>query len=616
VGPHTITATADRADNNVDNDVQDALSATTTLNVGDGQLFALRMVSPILNAIRVNPTTTAVETSFEPVVDPITGAFIPPNPDGTYSFTVTAIGTDRAGNPPLPGQSIEFGKIDAPTSGTIPPFFVFSGSLGDPEEGGSLFVAQDAVEGFGDDVTRPDEAVEPGDALATFGKLVPGNREHEAARVVASVVDDQTVTVEAPFNPNNSIGQIVDDGAVIPWVIGRSMVGSVDPSFVLDERGRGSVRLTYPINSLGSPLVLWSQGERLESGGTKTVADVNAIVFPGVAPLLLTAEPSVIPGNATVPVRLCVTDGLRAPINNIFVSGAITEGTATGTLDGFPMPTSTEDATGVNGAGCVVTLVTTTGMVPEGDSSTITFSVDEATAEVEVAPPGSALLVVSPSQVTDNTQSGFTRTISLELLNAAGEPVSGVGLVGSCDGGDGTLEISQSPGVTGADGRTTASVFVSMAGCSDSIGDDAFPRVGQCEFTTDSGTPVGVFTATGIDLRSTGPQVSPAPPNAACPPLTDTIDPTQLAVDVVDNRTTPTPAALVTSNPAGISCDAAGAGDCSATFSDATVVLEAPSGTAPIWSGDCTVSGSSARFAEVDLVAAGPTAVCLVTFND
>ncbi|HMA98203.1 MAG TPA: hypothetical protein VKO38_01970, partial [Wenzhouxiangella sp.] len=46
IGPHKITATADRADNNVDNDIQDALSAETTVNVGDGQLFALRMVSP------------------------------------------------------------------------------------------------------------------------------------------------------------------------------------------------------------------------------------------------------------------------------------------------------------------------------------------------------------------------------------------------------------------------------------------------------------------------------------------------------------------------------------------------------------------------------------------
>jgi hypothetical protein len=616
VGPHEITASVDRADNNVDNEIQDLLSAKTTVNVGDGQLFALRLVSPILNAIRVNPTTTSIETSFQPTVDPITGAFIPPDPDGTYSLTVTAVATDRAGNPPLPGQTVQFGKIDAPVSGTIPRFFVFSGAQGDPEEGGTLFSVVNPGENFGDDPTRPDEAVEPGDSLALFGKLVPGNREHEAARVVASVVDNSTVTVNAPFNRNDGIGRIVDDGPVIPWVIGRSQIGTVDPSFELDERGRGSVRLTYPINALGDPLVLWSQGERVEAGGTKTVADINAISFPGVAPLLLSATPSVVPGNATVPVRLCVTDGLRAPINGSFVRGAITDGTATGSLDGSPMPTLTEDATGTNGSGCLITELTTTGLVPDGESATVTFSIGGAQAEVEVAPPGSALLIVTPSQVTDNVPGGFTRQLDLRLLNAGGDPISGVGLVGSCDGGDGTLEISQAPGVTGSDGRTTASVFISMAACGETLGDDSFPRVGQCEFTTDTGTPIGLFTAVGIDLRTTQPQVSPLPPNPVCPPLPQPVQPTQLAVDVVDNRADPTPPALITSDPAGISCDADATGDCIATFTETTVVLEAPAGTAPVWSGDCAGITGSTRFAEVDLSAIDSTAVCLVTFND
>ncbi|MEE4638026.1 MAG: hypothetical protein V2J42_04745 [Wenzhouxiangella sp.] len=616
VGPHQVTALVDRADNNVDNDIQDSLSTQTTVNVGDGQLFALRLVSPILNAIRVNPTTTLIETSFEPTIDPITGAFIPPNPDGTYSLTVTAVATDRAGNPPLPGQLVQFGKIDAPVSSTIPRFFVFSGSQGDPEEGGTLFSVVNPGENFGDDPTRPDEAVEPGDSLALFGKLVPGNREHEAARIVSSVVDNRTVTVNAPFNRNDGIGRIVDDGPVIPWVIGRSLVGTVDSSFELDARGRGSIRLTYPINALGDPVVLWAQGERVESTATKTVADVNAVAFPGVAPLLLSATPSVVPGNATVPVRLCVTDGLRAPINGSFVRGAITEGTATGTLDGNPMPTLTEEATGTNGSGCLITELTTTGLLPDGDSATVTFSIGGAQAEVEVAPPGSALLIVTPSQVTDNVSGGFTRQLELRLLNAGGEPIAGVGLVGSCDGGDGTLEISQAPGVTGSDGRTTASVFISMAACGETIADDSFPRVGQCEFTTDTGTPIGLFTAVGIDLRTTQPQVSPLPPNPVCPPLPEPVQPTQLAVDVVDNRTDPTPPALVTSDPEGISCDAAATGDCIATFTETTVVLEAPAGTAPVWSGDCAGITGSTRFAEVDLSTIDTTAVCLVTFND
>ena len=616
-GLHRITATVDRADNNVDNDVQDALTEQTSIAVGDGRLFAVRLVSPILNAIRVNATTTDIETSFDPTVDPETGAFIPPNPDGTYSLTVTALATDRVGNPPLPGQSLRFGKIDAPLTPGIPALYVFSGTDGDPEEGGVLFTVDNPSEGFLDDPTRPDEAVEPGDTLALFGKLVPGNREHEAVRTVASVLDNVTLTVGDPFNPNDATGQIVDDGAVIPWVIGRSQVGVVDPTLVLDERGRGSVQLTYPINALGNPLVLWTQGERPEPAGLKTVADVNALVFPGVAPLILTASPSAVPGNATVPVRLCLTDGLRAPINGLFVTGSVTEGTASGSLDGVPMTTSTARASGTDGAGCLVTELTTTGLVPEGDSSTVTFSVGQAQASIEVAPPGAARLLVDPSFVTDNFQGSFTRQIELQLLNAAGEPISGVGLVGECDGGDGTLELINAPGVTDQDGRTGASVLVAMAGCGDSIADDSFPRTGQCEFTTSSGVPVGLFTAVGVDLRVFQSQLSPPPPAPFCPPLEveEEVGVTQLVVDVVDNRADGLDNVVV-SEPTGIACGTeTESSGCVATFSEPSVVLAAPSGTTPTWSGDCSVTSGSARFANVDLVAAGSTAVCLVTFD-
>lgn len=615
-GAHRIIASVDRADNNVDNDFQDALSAQTTVNVGDGRIFAVRLVSPILNALRVNPTTTAIETSFQPGVDPVTGAFIPPNPDGTYSLTVTVVATDQAGNPPLPGQPLSFGKIDAPTTATIPAMFVFSGPDGDPEEGGVLFTVTSPAEGFLDDPNRPDEAVEPGDTVALFGKLIPGNREHEAARTVASVIDDRTLTVDRPFNRNDGTGQIVDDGPVIPWVIGRSQVGVVDQNITLDERGRGSVQLTYPINALGEPLVLWVQGDRLETLGTKTVADVNPLVFPGVAPLILTASPSAVPGNATVPVRICARDGLRAPVTGLFIRGAITEGTATGSLDSSPMPTSTERATGTAGPGCVDTLVTTTGLVPEGDGATITFSVGDAQASIEVAPPGAARLLVEPSVVTDNIPGAFTRQLQLRLLNAAGEPIVGVGLVGSCDGGAGTLELQQAPGVTDQDGRTTAGVLISMAGCGDSLVDESFPRVGQCVFTTSSGVPEGLFTAVGIDLRAFQSQLSPPPPAPFCPPLEDEPTEATLSVNVIDNRGDPNLSSLVTSFPGAIICSAGG-GTCSDVFDGtvSNVTLVAPAGTQPSWVGDCSRDpAGEPNFGQV-AVAADAARFCTVVFE-
>lgn len=520
IGQHRITATVDRADNNVDNDIQDALSSQTTITVGDGQVFSIELVSPILNAILVNRTTADIETAFEGQVDPVSGAFIPPDSDGTYSFAVTALATDRVGNPALGGTTLSFGKIDSPLTVGLPSFLIFSGPDGDPEEGGVLFRATSPSEGFLDDPLRPDEAVEPGDTLVLFGKSVPGNREHEAARTIASVVDDRTVTVTRAFNPNDGTGAIVNDGDVIPWAIGRSQVGFIDGNLTLDSRGRGSVQLTYPINALGRPLVLWTQADRQEAGRVKTVADVNALFFPGVAPLVLTTQPSVVPGNTTVNVRLCATDALRAPINGLSIGGFI-EG-ASGSLDGRSMPTSTERVTGTAGAGCVLTELRTTGLVPEGDEATVTFFVGEAEAEVRVAPPGAATLDVNPSAVTDTILSTFSRQLTLTLRSGDGSPIAGVGLEGSCSASDGVLELQVPPGVTDQNGRTTATVLIGMAGCGDSALDPSFPRTGQCTFTTSSGSPIGLFTAIGIDLRNPGGAgVSPPPPASVCPPLDD-----------------------------------------------------------------------------------------------
>ncbi|TVS12682.1 MAG: hypothetical protein EA419_03870, partial [Wenzhouxiangella sp.] len=162
-GSHRITAKVDRADNNVDNDIQDGLSAETSINVGDGRLFALRLVSPVDDGIVVNPAVANFQTDVEQQLDPDTGEPVPPGPDGTYSYRVTVIATDRQGNPPLSGQPVSFGKVDSPVSAGNPAMFVFSGPDGDPEEGGLLFTVEDPADGFLNDPTGPSEVVEAGD---------------------------------------------------------------------------------------------------------------------------------------------------------------------------------------------------------------------------------------------------------------------------------------------------------------------------------------------------------------------------------------------------------------------------------------------------------------------
>jgi len=509
-GSHKIIATVDRADNNVDNELTDPLTAETTIQVGDGRLFSLELVSPSVNALFVNRVANGIASSEGAVVDPETGVLVPPDPDGTYSLTMTVQGVDQTGNPVLPGTVVNFGKIDAPLTQTNPSYFAFSGDDGNPSEGGDLFSVLDPAIGFLDDPNAVDESVEVGDTLAMFGKSVPGNREHEAARQIDSVIDDSTVRVSEAFNPNNQSGNIVDDGHVIPWVIGRAQMGVIDDNAVLGEQGRASVQLTYPIHAVGRPTVVWAQGNRVESDQTKTVADVNSIRLPGVAPLQLTATPSTIQGNATTQVLLCLTDGLGAPVNQVAISGALISGPGAGSLDGEPMPTVTENATGSDGPGCVVTDVGVTNMLADGDSSTILFSVGEAVAEVTVAPPAAGMLLVQPSTRNDLTNGPENVHLVLTLLSGAGEPVEGVQLEGSCDGGGGSLTLANGPGVTDESGETTARVVMDMSICGDGSG-DGFPRTGQCQFTTATGSPVGTFTATGFDLSTQGVSPSPCP---------------------------------------------------------------------------------------------------------
>lgn len=502
-GPHEITATVDRADNNVDNDLLDPLTATTTVGVGDGRLFSLEIVSPSINAIQINSASSLVETDEQATPDPETGILVPPDPDGTYSLTVTAQASDVAGNPVLPGTPIQFGKIDAPLTQGSPRLFVFSGGDGDPEEGGDLFDVLTTADGFLDHPTMVDEAVEPGDTLALFGKSVPGNREHEAVRTVASIIDDNTVTVQDSFNANDNTGAIVDDGHVIPWVIGRSRVGVIDQNGTTGEDGRVSVQMTYTIDALGRPIVVWAQG--YQSGAdAASVAEVEPAVYPGIAPLLLTASPNSVAGNSTAEIRLCLTDAIGAPVNFARIRGSITG--ANGTLDGAPMPASTADTTGSNGDGCLITQLQTSGMLPEGSSGTVLFTHGQAEAEVTVEPPGAGSLIVEPSSASDPSPNPHAVTLTLTLLDSSGQPFPNVPLEGQCESG---ISLVSGPGTTDADGETNATVELNLSDCGAGEGEETPTREAQCTFTTASGSPVGTFTGTGSDL--TGVPVSPNP---------------------------------------------------------------------------------------------------------
>jgi len=496
-GVHQLNVTADGADNNVDNGIQTPVTGISSVTVGNGQLAAIELVSPTENAITINRVTDVVDPDEDIDVDPDTGLIIPPDPDGTYSLPYTVIATDPFGAPVPSGTVISFGKIDAPTvnigAGDL---FVFSGNNGNPQEGGTLFTVppQGPIgvppfgfipqEGFLDDPDRADEAVQFNDTLVTFGKLVPGNDELESSRFVDSVNNDLSLNVQSAFNDNNGAGTIVNDGSQIPYAIGRSTIGNIVAQAATAADGTASVRLTYPINSIGRPVVIWAQGTRPDGSVIQTVGDAVAAVFPGIAPASLIVGPNPVRGNSTEDIVVCARDALSAPISNAQISFAPSEN----------FSVSIDPSTLITGAdGCVAAEITTSGITFDQNEPSVIFSSLGATATLNLVPPGPPILQ-APGSCQLLTNDDFN--VIVTVLSGDNLALPGVDVMASCTG------VSVDP-ATDATNSVGQAVFTLTAG--------PMAEAGECTFTADV---QGVMLSTTVDIQIGG--VLPSPGTSNC----------------------------------------------------------------------------------------------------
>lgn len=495
-GEVTLRATADRADNNVDNGIQDPVTSTRGFAVSDGRLFDIDITTPTIGAIVVNG-------AFGPDGEGITvtnpgggGNFdIPLSPDATYSLTVSAIAVDRFGNPVPAGTEIRFGSIDSPL---VNNFFAIAGNNGDPQEGGTTFTAANGA------FTTAGGGVGPGDTLLVFGEQSNGNRDLESARTVASVQSPTSLTTQSRFNFNDDTGTSVNNGPVLPYVIGRNTAGSIQIAGLTNAAGVATVRLTYPVSQLGRTAGIWAQAPGdLVNGTPEIVTDVEIIGYPGVSPATLTAEPSQIIGNRTQDVTVCVRDALGSGIGGLAIGFSFENLSGTGSVDGVANSGVVADPTGPDG--CTVATVTTTGVVQPGTGGGTTtpqvrFFVGALFDTVTIT-VGQQVLTAVPSSFVGNG----TRQILLTLLDAGGNPVPGVQLRGTCTPGAGTsLAIGNIP-VTDANGRSITTI---TAQGFEVIG--STPPTGTCRFETLTGTPFAIVTATGINICNVG--TSPFPP--------------------------------------------------------------------------------------------------------
>lgn len=498
LGPVQIKATADRADNNVDNGVADPVSATATVVVSDGLLFSLKITNP------------AVDANLLPVIGDATSSTTPPTATPVYAVPVTVIGQDRQGKPVLPGTWIGLGLIDAPVfgfpdqgSGT----FELSGNDGNPQEGGTLFTAPTGH------FTTAGGGAGPGDALVVFGNEVLNHVDDdlESARTVQHVNNAGSLTVTQPFNLNDTTGVSVDSGNNVPYVIGRASAGNIDAAVFTGvdadgfPTGIAQAVMRYPQSRIGQNAVVWATGNgaNQSNGVAKTVTDAIRTRYLGVGPATLTATPATIFGNTTQTVAVCLTDAVGSPIPGVPVSFSFSGlSPATGSVNG-----KTSGVLGNTGAsGCLDVTVVTSGVQP-GTTPTITFTVPGGLSAVVTISVGDAVLTANPTLIYSGASAANPDTygVTLTLKDGSGNPVPSATITGACSGG-GVATVTPTM-VTGANG-TASAVITASAFCVAAPGP---APTNVCTFTYANGSVTATATTTiiGSIVGQTSPQCTP-----------------------------------------------------------------------------------------------------------
>lgn len=518
-GTITLRATADRADNNVDNGIQQPVSNTATLIVSDGRLFSITLVRP----------TDAVSNNELASPNPVSPDALVNRQAGTYRMAVTALATDRQGNPVIPGTPLEFGLIDSPITGypdNGQGEFQIAGLDGDPQEGGTLFTAptgafQTAGAGAG-----------PGDTLVVFGQNVPGNRDLESARTVQSVLSQTSLRATTRFNFNDDTGQTVNFGPVLPYAIGRATIANIESNTVppsqqgapttvpvrvnTNAQGLAQTFVNYPISQLNRRVIVWARGQGdLVQGSPELVTDVANLVFAGFGTRVnLVASPLSIRGNRIANVEICAYDEINTPLPGVVVNFAFLRIDGSGTVDGVANSGRVERATGTNG--CTNARVETRGLL---ENTELVFRVrtvnpsDGDDARVQIVVGGTNVLQAIPTELFGNGG-----TVRLRLLGQEGTPIQGVQINGTCNppgaaqtgtgataagptavSPDPRINITVPPGVTNEQGETTATIVSNF---------DGFGRffTTTCSFSVPSGTPSATVTIRGTNLCAQVPR--------------------------------------------------------------------------------------------------------------
>ena len=573
VGSFRLRLTADRADNNIDNGIADPVVLERSVVISDGQLWDIEITRPTVNNLTVNPATGDIDVEGE--------LQIPMDPDGTYSLTVGVIATDRLGNPVLPGTVINFGLVDEPQDFGVGDFYMAGGD-GDAEEGGTLFTAESGCFTVAGCAGRAGGGAGPGDTLLILSEDVVGNRDLEGARTVIEVHNRRSLSVNYRFNHNDTTGQSVDYKGILPYIVGRAADGNILARAETNALGVATTKMNYPVSKLGKVVAIWAQGDGpLVAGQPKKVADVEFARFAGVAgeSARLVVSPNVLPANTTLPVTVCVYDALNAPMGGLSVDFAFQALSGTGKVDGQPTAGTVAGLTEF-GSGCTVAEVSTSGMLEDQGGTQLVFS------SGGLADTVSFTFQTLVLQARPGAMLGSGGGVMLTLLDGSGHPQPGFQIFGTCtSSGGATVWIERGPGITDADGRTTA--VISAQNLNQIKGSGS----GECTFFTADESATATVTLEGQDMCKF--MVSPAPPGCDDPepdpePTNFKLSASLRSGSVLGNYS-------LISSPAGVACSAPGGSgtvDCADVEYEAGTVVSLTTvgpatGIFQGWSGDC-----------------------------
>lgn len=601
-----VKATADRADNNVDNGIQSPVSTFRPVVISDGKLFDLEITSPNINAIRINVVSADIVVTPEPGTPATPPNAVPGQPNASYSLTVSALGTDRQGNPVLPGTLIEFGLIDFPTSGfplTGPGQFQIAGSDGDPLEGGTIFTAPTGA------FLTAGGGVGPGDTLLVFGEESFGNRDLESSRKVARAVSQTQLDIQAStrfnLNDDSTGGVAVNRGSVLPYVIGRATFANIDNNKLTNDQGLATTKLNYPASAIGRSTAVWARGIGETPAGQvspELITDVENFVYPGVVVSgvggggKINASPSSVTNGNTTLVRVCIADGLSNPIPGIIPTFSIEGGV--GSVDEVPNTGRVRNATGLNGCTDVSVRVVSSGGGTGASAAKVVFSAAGLTADVTIIAASGGRLLAIPERL-----GGSGGTVILRLVDLQGNPRQGIQIFGTCAGSSGAASsgvnvfipptIVGLPGRTDVEGQTLASISASLDGRG------AF-STGACSFTAATGE-IAV-----VQLQGENECLQPFSGTRLGCPVPPPVAPVAFTIRLLDPNlaaysTTAVPTVSVFANAGGILCSSASAqvsvppGNCTGSVAPGTTVTLIANPTANFcrWTGGAECSGTA-----------------------